>query len=133
LCSRAKQQATIDTLPDRHILIFTLAYIAMVPCANLIGFAGQELSRKLPHVVGVLTEVTFGSIVEIVLFIVLLSKNYFYVIKAAILGSILATMLLCLGVCFFVGGLKRTEQTFSNAVSESGSGLLLTACVFTHL
>lgn len=48
-------------LPDRHILIFSLAYIAMVPCANLVGFAGQELSRKLPHVVGVLTEVTCVS------------------------------------------------------------------------
>lgn len=114
-------------LPDRHVLIFTLAYIAMVPCANLVGFAGQELSRKLPHVVGVLTEVTCGSIVEIILFIVLLSKDYFYVIKAAILGSILATMLLCLGLCFFFGGLRRSEQTFSNAVSETGSGLLLTA------
>lgn len=114
-------------LPDRHILIFTLAYIAMVPCANLVGFAGQELSRKLPHVVGVLTEVTCGSIVEIILFMVLLSKDYFYVIKAAILGSILATMLLCLGFCFFVGGVRRHEQTFSDAVSETGSGLLLTA------
>ena len=99
----------------------------MVPCANLIGFAGQELSRKLPRVVGVLTAVTCGSVVEIVLFTVLLSKNYFYVIKAAILGSILATMLLCLGACFFVGGLRWTEQSFSDAVSETGSGLLLTA------
>lgn len=140
-------------LPERHLLIFALAYVAMVPCANLVGFGGQELSRKLPHVVGVLTEVTYvqlrsalppfwsprcsfkiltlliscGSVVEIILFIVLLAKDYFYVIKAAILGSILATMLLCLGCCFFVGGLRRHEQTFSEAVSETGSGLLLTA------
>lgn len=101
----------------------------MVPCANLVGFAGQELARKLPHVIGVLTEITLGSVVEIVLFVVLLHRNYFYVIKAAILGSILATMLLCLGVCFFVGGIRRgrEEQTFSDAISETGSGLLLTA------
>lgn len=99
----------------------------MVPCANLIGFAGQELARKLPHVLGVLTEITFGSVVEIVLFMVLLSRNQFEVVKAAILGSILATMLLCLGLCFFVGGLVRDEQTFDDAISEVGSGLLLTA------
>ncbi|KAF4469413.1 ca2+:h+ antiporter [Fusarium albosuccineum] len=116
-------------LPDHHTLIFILAYIAMVPCANLIGFAGQELARKLPHVFGVLTEITCGSIVEIVLFMVLLAKDMFLVIKAAILGSILATMVLCLGACFFVGGMLEDEQTFSEAISEAGSGLLLTAGV----
>lgn len=47
-----------DTLPSYHVLIFTLAYIAMVPCANLIGFAGQEFARKVPHVARVLAEVT---------------------------------------------------------------------------
>jgi Ca2+:H+ antiporter len=47
-----------DALPEKHTLIFTLAYIAMVPCANLVGFAGQELSRKFPHVAGVLAEIT---------------------------------------------------------------------------
>ncbi|KAH8127271.1 hypothetical protein ACSS6W_001207 [Trichoderma asperelloides] len=117
------------SLPEQHVLIFTLSYIAMAPCANLIGFAGQELARKLPHVLGVLIETTVGSIVEIILFMVLLSKDQFLVIKAAILGSILATMLLCLGLCFFVGGLYHEEQSFSDTISEAGSGLLLTAGV----
>ncbi|PHH71215.1 hypothetical protein CDD82_6675 [Ophiocordyceps australis] len=116
-------------LPSHHTTIFILAYLAMVPCANLIGFAGQEFARKVPHVAGVLAEVTCGSVVEIILFIILLCKDQFMVVKAAILGSILATMLLCLGACFFVGGLCRHEQTFSDAISEAGSGLLLTAGV----
>lgn len=63
------------------------------------------------------------------MFMVLLSMDQIYVIKAAILGSILATMVLCLGFVFFVGGMHREEQTFSHAVSEAGSGLLLTAYV----
>ncbi len=58
---------------------------------------------------------------------ILLSRDLFSVIRAAILGSVLATMLLCLGLCFFAGGLRREEQEFSEAVSEAGSGLLLTA------
>lgn len=45
-------------LPHNYMAIFILAYIAMIPCANLIGFAGEELARKLPHVWGVLFEVT---------------------------------------------------------------------------
>ncbi|GAP93257.1 putative Ca2+:H+ antiporter [Rosellinia necatrix] len=112
-------------------LRFSLAYIAMVPCANLIGFAGAELARKMPHTLGVLTETTIGSIVEIILFLVLLLSteelNRFYIIRAAILGSILATMLLCLGLCFFAAGLKRKTATFDAAVSEVGTGLLLMA------
>ncbi|KUI56869.1 Vacuolar calcium ion transporter [Cytospora mali] len=113
---------------ENHLAIFILAYIAMVPCANLIGFAGQEFGRKMPPVVGVLIETTFGSIVEIILFLVLLVKRgQEEVIKAAILGSILANMLLCLGLCFFAAGMRRDESHFSEAVSEAGSGLLLTA------
>lgn len=49
------------------------------------------------------------------------------VIRAAILGSILANVLLCLGMCFFMGGLRRDEQEFHEVVSEVGSGLLLVA------
>ena len=38
--------------PDMHIAVFALNYIAMVPTANLIGFAGQQLAHKLPKVFG---------------------------------------------------------------------------------
>jgi Ca2+:H+ antiporter len=73
--------------------------------------------------------------VEIIMFIVLITRpesetdpiNYIQVIQAAILGSVLATMLLCLGLCFFFAGLRREETVFSETVSEAGSGLLLTA------
>jgi Ca2+:H+ antiporter len=107
----------------------------MVPSANLLGFAGGELAKKLPKVLGVLMETTLGSVVEVVLFMVLLHNDpgpnsehsLIPVIQAAILGSILANLLLCLGMCFFVGGLKRTEQVFHEAVSEVGTGLLLVA------
>ncbi|KAI1081601.1 hypothetical protein F5B20DRAFT_569566 [Whalleya microplaca] len=112
---------------DQHVLKFSLAYIAMVPCANLIGFAGQELARKMPHMIGVLTETTTGSIVEIILFMILLTQHQYYVIRAAILGSILANMLLCLGLCFFAAGIRREEAIFDAAVSEVGSNLLLIA------
>lgn len=50
--------AVYFALEGWHTLKFILAYIAMVPCANLIGFAGSQLARKLPHVAGVLVETT---------------------------------------------------------------------------
>jgi Ca2+:H+ antiporter len=101
----------------------------MVPAANLLGFAGQELGRKLPHVIGTILETTLGSLVEIILFMVLISRgnDQIIIIKAAILGSILANLLLCLGACFFAGGMRRDEQEFHEAVSEVGSNLMLVA------
>ena len=114
----------------------------MIPSANLIGFAGQELARKMPKVLGVLMETTLGSVVEIILFMTLIVKNYqgqfdehpeipITVIRAAILGSILANLLLCLGLCFIAGGIRHEEQVFHEAVSEVGSNLLLVAgCKF---
>ena len=116
--------------PDQHMWIFILSYIAMVPAATLLGFAGQELALKMPKVVGVVIETTLGSLVEIILFMVLL-KHYrddgVAIIQAAILGSLLANLLLCLGACFFVGGLFREEQKFHDAVSDVGSNLMLVA------
>ncbi|KAJ4300478.1 ATP-dependent 3'-5' DNA helicase [Collariella sp. IMI 366227] len=74
-----------------------------------------------------------GSLVEIIMFIVLITRSekagidYIQVIQAAILGSVLATLLLCLGLCFMAAGMKRDETHFSEAVGEAGNGLLLTA------
>ncbi|QKX64458.1 uncharacterized protein TRUGW13939_11632 [Talaromyces rugulosus] len=117
--------------PDLKVWVFALNYIAMVPSANLMGFAGGELSRKLPKVAGILLETSLTSVVELILFMVLIKKDvnnsFIPVIQAAILGSILANLLLCLGLCFFFGGIRREEQILHEAVSEVGSGLLLVA------
>jgi Ca2+:H+ antiporter len=104
----------------------------MLPAANLLGFAGQELSRKSTNkAIAVVMETTCGSIVELILFMVLLKTSKgdsnVQVIKAAILGSILANLLLCLGSCFIAGGIKHDVQEFHSAVSENGSGLMLVA------
>lgn len=119
--------------------------IAMIPTANLLGFTGQEFARKMPKVAGILIETTFGSMVEIILFVVLIREhnpeagqngegsgdegNLIPFIQAAILGSILTNLLLCLGLCFFVSGIRRHQesQKFHAVVSEVGSGLLLVA------
>ncbi|KAE8548007.1 hypothetical protein EYB25_009800 [Talaromyces marneffei] len=117
--------------PDLDVWVFALNYIAIIPTANLLGFAGGELARKLPRVYGVLLETSLTSAVEIILFMILIktdnSDELINVIQAAILGSILANLLLCLGLCFFFGGLRRNEQILHEAVSEVGSGLLLVA------
>lgn len=127
-------------LPGLETWKFVTAYLAVIPTANLVGFSGQEFARKMPKVAGILIETTFGSIIEIILFVVLLAKhetdssegngdegNLIPIIQAAILGSILTNLLLCLGLCFLFGGLRQASQKFHAIVSEVGTGLLLVA------
>ena len=138
-------------LNGMHLAKFATAYVAVIPAANLLGFAGQEFARKMPKVAGILIETTFGSVVEIILFLLLIVKhkvpaaeigghggeggeageghegNLIPVIQAAILGSILTNLLLCLGLCFYFGGLRQATQKFHAIVSEVGTGLLLVA------
>lgn len=133
-------------MPKAHLWIFAMSYMGMIPSANLLGFAGQEFAKKMPKVAGILIETTFGSIVEIILFVVLIVQhknqdpedvgegegngdegNLIPIIQAAILGSILTNLLLCLGLCFYVGGIRQQKQKFHAIISETGSGLLLVA------
>jgi Ca2+:H+ antiporter len=100
--------------PQWHLAIFITSYIAMLPAANLLGFAGQEFSRKMPQkAIAMVLETTFGSVVELILFMVLLKTDRnganVRVLQAAILGSILANILLCLGCCFIAGKTRFCE------------------------
>ena len=83
---------------------------------------------------GTILETLLGSLVELVLLLILLlrpaidemtQERNSKVIKDAILGSILANMLLCLGACFTIGGLRESHQKFDKAITEAGTGLLL--------
>ena len=44
--------ALYATRQNQPNLVFALNYVAIIPAANLIGFAGQELARKLTKVFG---------------------------------------------------------------------------------
>jgi Ca2+:H+ antiporter len=115
---------------DNQLWIFVSAYVGMVPAANLVGFAGHQLARKLPTTFGVLVETAIGSCVELVLLTVLIQQEgnmCIRVIRAVILGSILANLLLCLGLCFFVGGIFYPNQAFHVAISEVACNLMLVA------
>lgn len=115
---------------EHQLWIFVTAYVGMVPAANLVGFAGHQLAQKLPTTLGVLVETAIGSCVELVLLSVLIQQPgdmSIRVIRAVILGSILANLLLCLGLCFFVGGISYPNQSFHVAISEVACNLMLVA------
>lgn len=59
--------------------------------------------------------------------IIALKDNQVRVVQASMLGSILSNILLVLGCCFFVGGLRFREQTFNSTVASTMSSLMAVA------
>ncbi|KAH8150427.1 uncharacterized protein LAJ45_05639 [Morchella importuna] len=92
--------------PEWHLWVFVTNYVAMVPTANLLAFSSAGLARKIPRVLGVVLQVTVASV-------------------AALLGSMLANLLLCTGLCFVIGGIRTKAQEFGDVLAETGGGLLL--------
>lgn len=56
-----------------------------------------------------------------------LQKNEIRVVQSSMLGSILSNLLLVLGCCFFVGGLKHHVQKFNETVASTMSSLMAVA------
>ncbi|KAK2805755.1 hypothetical protein FQN51_009258 [Onygenales sp. PD_10] len=107
--------------------IFVLNFLAIIPLASLLSFATEELAATLGETLGGLLNATFGNAVELIVSIVALVNGEIRVVQASMLGSILSNILLVLGCCFLVGGLRHHEQTFNSTVASTMSSLMAVA------
>ncbi|CDM26493.1 Vacuolar calcium ion transporter [Penicillium roqueforti FM164] len=107
--------------------VFTLNFFAIVPLASLLSFATEELAATLGQALGGLMNATFGNAVELIVSVIALRQNQIRVVQASMLGSILSNILLVLGCCFFVGGLRYREQSFNTTVASTMSSLMAVA------
>jgi calcium/proton exchanger cax len=71
--------------------------------------------------------VSFGNAVELIIFIIALVKNEIRVVQAALVGSILANLLLILGMALLIGGLQYREQVYDSLVTQMSASLLALA------
>ncbi|KAL7274651.1 hypothetical protein RUND412_002433 [Rhizina undulata] len=83
------------------------------------------------QVISIVTETMLGATVEIILYMLTLFKfkDQYQVIQAALLGSILANLLLCTRLCFIIGGIRSRDQEFNETVVETSGRLLLLSVV----
>jgi Ca2+:H+ antiporter len=59
--------------------------------------------------------------------IIALVKNQVVIVKTSLIGSILSNLLLVLGMSFFFGGLRRTEQFFNQTLATTAASMLALA------
>ncbi|CAN1197206.1 Vacuolar cation/proton exchanger 2 [Linum perenne] len=109
--------------------VFLLTLLGIIPLAERLGYATEQLAFYTGPTVGGLLNATFGNATELIIATYALRNGMRRVVQLSLLGSILSNMLLVLGSAFFAGGLVfyRKEQVFDKANATVNSGLLLMA------
>ncbi|KAF8997491.1 Sodium/calcium exchanger protein-domain-containing protein [Cyathus striatus] len=113
-----------QSFANRDTLIFVFSFLAIIPLARLLAFATDELSMRVGQTLAGLLNATLGNAVELIVAIIALVHCELQVVQSSLVGSILSNLLLVLGMCFFAGGLKYSEQGFSLIASQLNSSLL---------
>jgi Ca2+:H+ antiporter len=110
-------------------VIFFSAALAIVPIAALIVQATEQLSTRTGDAVGGLLNATFGNAPELIIATVALRAGYLDMVRASIIGAILANLLLALGIAFFLGGLRFHEQKYNPLAARTYSTMMLIAVI----
>ncbi|OJJ33300.1 hypothetical protein ASPWEDRAFT_744468 [Aspergillus wentii DTO 134E9] len=105
-------------------IVFAMNAVAIIPLAGMLSFATECVASRLGDSLGALINVTFGNAVELIIFIIALVKNEIRIVQASLLGSILANLLLILGMAFLLGGLRFQEQIYNSTVTQMSACLL---------
>ncbi|KAJ5960687.1 Sodium/calcium exchanger membrane region [Penicillium vulpinum] len=105
-------------------IIFAMNAVAIIPLAGLLSLATESVASRLGDTIGALINVTFGNAVELIIFIIALVKNEIRIVQASLLGSILANLLLIMGMAFLAGGLRFREQIYNSTVTQMSACLL---------
>jgi Ca2+:H+ antiporter len=112
-------------------VLFFMAAVAIVPIAALIVRATEQLATRTGDAVGGLLNATFGNAPEMIIALVALKAGYLDMVRASLVGAILANLLLALGVAFVVGGLRFHEQRFNPTAARAYSTMMFLAAVST--
>jgi Ca2+:H+ antiporter len=109
------------------VLRFVVAAIAIATLASLVGRCVERLGDRLGAGATGVLQSALGNLPELFIAFFALRAGLLQVVQAAIIGSILANLLLVLGAAFIVGGLKHGTQKFSAGPARTNVVLLVLA------
>jgi Ca2+:H+ antiporter len=115
--------------PERHLLVFFAAALAILPLAGWMGRATEQLATRLGEGVGGLLNATFGNAAELIIALAALRAGLHDVVKASLIGSIVGNILLVLGAAMLAGGLRHKEQHYNAAGARSQATMLTLATI----
>ncbi|HKO45303.1 MAG TPA: calcium/proton exchanger [Pyrinomonadaceae bacterium] len=110
-------------------VIFFMAALAILPIAAQIVGATEQLATRTGDAIGGLLNATFGNAPELIIALVALKAGYLDMVRASLVGAILANLLLAMGIAFLTGGLRFHEQKFNPTAARTYGTMMFLAAV----
>jgi Ca2+:H+ antiporter len=106
-------------------VLFFSAGLAIVPIAHLIVESTEQLATRTGDAIGGLLNATFGNAPEMIIALVALRAGLYDMVRASIVGAILANLMLAMGVAFLLGGLRHHTQEYNAGATRLYSSMML--------
>src|SRR5262252_6268565 len=108
-------------------MLFFSAALALIPIAGLIVKATEQIASRTSDAIGGLLNATFGNAPELIIGIVALRAGLLDMVRASLIGALIANLLLALGLSFFLGGIRHHTQRFNPTAARTYSTMMLLA------
>jgi Ca2+:H+ antiporter len=117
----------LDLAGSNAVVRFLAATVALALLARLVGTATEQLGGRLGAGGAGTVQSALGNLPELFVALFALHEGLVGVVKAALIGSVLANSLLVLGLAFFAGGLRNGVQRFYSPRARTIATLTLLA------
>lgn len=111
------------------VLSFLAATVALGAIARLVARSVEAISDRIGQGLNGTLQSLLGNLPEIFVILFALKAGLYEIVKATIVGSVIANILLVMGIAFVVSGRKFGRQAF-NVVSARQLSMLLALSVF---
>ncbi|MBU0705328.1 MAG: calcium/proton exchanger [Chloroflexi bacterium] len=111
------------------LLTFGAAALGVVPLAEIIGKATENLAARTGPRVGGFLNATFGNAAELIITFFAIRAGLLELVKASIIGSIIGNLLLVVGLSVLLGGLRHGQQRFDRVRAGVDSTMLILAII----
>src|SRR5438445_13572332 len=115
--------------PGRHVAVFVLACLSLMPLAKAMGEATESLAERMGPAAGSLLNATFGNAAELIVAVAALARGHVGLVKGSITGSILGNLLLVGGASIVVGGVRFPTLRFNRTSAGASVSTLFLAVV----
>jgi Ca2+:H+ antiporter len=106
-------------------LVFLSALLAIIPLAEWVRRATEQVAARAGSAIGGLMNVSFGNAPELILALFVLNAGHVDVVKAQITGSLIGNSLLGLGLAVVAGSFRSDVQKFNRERAGLLSSLLI--------
>ncbi|KAJ1742417.1 hypothetical protein LPJ78_002390 [Coemansia sp. RSA 989] len=110
-------------------VLFPMCLLSTVPLAYFIGQAVSSISAQSSLGMGAVINATFGSIVEVILYSIALTQGKSQLVEGALIGSLLAGLMLMPGTSMIAGGIKHKVQRFNAKSAEVTATLVIMSII----